>query len=162
MTGDGLAADLVVRSANVLTVDARDTVAQAVAVRGGAIVAVGRNADVDPLVGARTRVLDLPGKTVTPGFIDSHTHSVHAGEFRFGLAQLNLAAELVPSLGELLEQVRGRAARAAPGEWIGGRHFDPPPTRSCSRSAGATRAWPTPGRSRRRRSAATRPTPGAG
>ena len=135
VTGNGFAADLVVRSANVLTVDARDAVAQAVAVRGGVIVAVGSNADVDRLVGAGTRVLDLPGKTVTPGFIDSHTHSVHAGEFRFGLAQLNLAAELVPSLGELLEQVRGRAARAAPGEWIGGRHFDPNGVRE--------RRWPT-------------------
>ena len=135
MTGDGLAADLVVRRANVVTVDPHDTVAQAVAVRNGVIVAVGTDADVDPLVGPGTRVLDLPGKTVTPGFIDSHTHNVHVGEFRYSLKQLNLAAELVPTLGALLDLVRRRATQAAPGAWIGGRNFDP--------NGMTERRWPT-------------------
>jgi len=135
VTGGGLAADLVVRRANVITVDLHDTVAQAVAVRNGVIVAVGTDADVDPLVGPGTRVLDLPGKTVTPGFIDSHTHNVHVGEFRYSLKQLNLAAELVPTLGALLDLVRQRAAQAPPGEWIGGRNVDPNGMRE--------RRWPT-------------------
>lgn len=130
-----LHADLVLKSATVLTVDARDTVAQAVAVRAGRIVAVGRDDDVAGLIGSGTRVLDLAGKTVVPGFIDSHTHNVHVGEFRYSLAQLNLAAELVPSIPELLALVSERAARARPGEWIGGRNYDPNGMRE--------RRWPT-------------------
>jgi len=135
VTGTGLAANLVVRRANVITVDSHDTVAQAVAVRNGVIVAVGADADVEALIGPGTRVLDLAGKTVVPGFIDSHTHNVHVGEFRYSFRQLNLAAELVPTLADLLEQVRRRAAQAAPGEWIGGRNFDPNGLRE--------RRWPT-------------------
>lgn len=131
----GIPADLVLRGATVLTVDPRDTVAEAVAVRAGRIVAVGRDEDVADLIGSGTRVLDLPGKTVVPGFIDSHTHNVHVGEFRYSLSQLNLAAELVPSIPELLNLVAERAARARPGEWIGGRNYDPNGMRE--------RRWPT-------------------
>lgn len=131
----GLHADLVLRGGTVLTVDARDTVAQAVAVRAGRIVAVGRNGDMAGLIGPGTRVLDLPGQTVVPGFIDSHTHNVHVGEFRYSLAQLNLAAELVPSIPDLLALVGERAARARPGEWIGGRNYDP--------NGMHERRWPT-------------------
>jgi predicted amidohydrolase YtcJ len=135
MTAGGLRADLILRDATVITVDAADRIVEAVAVRDGRIVAVGSSAELDGLVGPDTRVLDLPGKTVAPGFIDSHTHNVHVGEFRYSFGQLNLAAELVPSLADLLEQVRGRAARAGPGEWIGGRNFDPNGMRE--------RRWPT-------------------
>ncbi|MBI2206899.1 MAG: amidohydrolase family protein [Candidatus Rokubacteria bacterium] len=128
-------AELVLKRATVLTVDDRDRVAQAVAVRAGRIVAVGTDAEVDTVVGPSTRVLSLPGKTVVPGFIDSHTHSVHVGEFRFSLQQLNLPAELVPSIPEVLELVRTRAAAARPGAWIGGRNYDPNGMRE--------RRWPT-------------------
>jgi predicted amidohydrolase YtcJ len=75
-----MAADLVLRGATVITVAATMPFAEAVAVRGGTIVAVGSAGDVEPLVGAGTRVLDLAGRTVVPGFIDSHTHNVHVGE----------------------------------------------------------------------------------
>ncbi len=118
-------ADLVLRNANVITVDAKSTSAQAVAVRAGIILGVGSNAEVETLVGRKTRVLDLTGKTVVPGFIDSHTHNVHPGEFRYSFEQLNTAAELNPTMAELLEKVRERAASLPPGEWIGGRNFDP-------------------------------------
>lgn len=130
-----LTADLVLRNTHVVTVDARDSVAEAVAVRNGLIVAVGSSTDVDALVGPGTRVLDLRGKTVVPGFIDSHTHNVLVGEFRYSFRQLNAAAELNPTLADLLEKVRQRAARAKPGEWIGGRNYDPNGMRE--------RRWPT-------------------
>jgi hypothetical protein len=133
MKAVGLHADLILRDATVITVDTGDRIAEAVAVRDGRIVAVGSSAELDGLVGADTRVLDLRSKTVAPGFIDSHTHNVHVGEFRYSFGQLNLAAELVPSLADLLEQVRGRAARAGPGEWIGGRPGPP-----SSRTSGST------------------------
>jgi predicted amidohydrolase YtcJ len=130
-----LYADLVLKRANVITVDARDSRAQAVAVQDGRIVGVGTDRDVEGLIGARTRVLDLSGRTVVPGFIDSHTHNVHLGEFRYGFRQLNLPAELVPTIPGLLAQVGERAGHARPGEWIGGRNFDPNGMRE--------RRWPT-------------------
>jgi predicted amidohydrolase YtcJ len=133
--GPALYADLVLRGATVLTVDARDSVAQAVAVRDGVIVAVGADADVAGMIGPATRVLELAGKTVVPGFIDSHTHNVHVGEFRYSFDQINTAAELNRSMEELLDKVRQRAAATPSGTWIGGRNFDP--------NGMTERRWPT-------------------
>lgn len=109
--------------------------AEAVAVGGNKIAAVGTNAAVDALVGPDTRILDLTGKTVVPGFIDSHTHNVDIGEFPHSFNQPNVAAELVPSISALLAAVRERAALARSGEWIGGRNFEPTGMRE--------RRWPT-------------------
>ena len=67
-------ADLVLQNGNILTVDARDSIAQAVAIVGGRIVAVGRTDDMRVRIGAATQVIDLRGRTVTPGFIDTHVH----------------------------------------------------------------------------------------
>jgi predicted amidohydrolase YtcJ len=120
-----LYADLVLRRATVLTVDATNSTAEAVAVRAGRIVGVGTDSDVEGLVGRGTRVLDCRGKTVVPGFIDSHTHNTLVGEFRYSFDQLNTAAELNPSLDALLAKVRERASQVQPGEWIGGRNYDP-------------------------------------
>src|SRR5512144_2545055 len=109
MTRDTRPADLALTGATVLTMDDADTRAQAVAVRDGVIVGVGADHDVQTLIGPGTRVLDCRGRTVTPGFIDSHTHNVYVGEFRYRLDQLNLPAELTPSVEVLLAQVRERA-----------------------------------------------------
>lgn len=128
-------ADLVLKGATVLTMDETDTRAQAVAVRSGLIVGVGADRDVEALVGPGTRVLDCRGRTVTPGFVDSHTHNVYVGEFRYSFDQLNLPAALAPSVEAVLAQVKERAARTAPGAWIGGRNVEPNAVRE--------RRWPT-------------------
>ena len=120
-----LHADLVLTGATIITLDARDTPAQAVAVKGGTIVGVGSTADVEGLIGRGTRVLDLRGRTVVPGFVDSHTHNTLVGEFRYSFTQLNTAAALNPTLDDLLATVGARAAATPPGEWIGGRNYDP-------------------------------------
>jgi predicted amidohydrolase YtcJ len=78
MTLDG-PADLVLRGGRVATMDAHRTFASAVAVRGGRIVAVGGDAAVRDLIGPRTRVIELRGRSVTPGFGDAHVHPVGAG-----------------------------------------------------------------------------------
>ncbi|HEV8441477.1 MAG TPA: amidohydrolase [Methylomirabilota bacterium] len=135
MRATRLHADLVLSGGTVLTVDPRDTVAEAVAVRDGIIVGVGSRGDVDGLVGPGTRLLDLRGRTIVPGFIDSHTHNTFVGEFRYSFDQLNTAAELNPTLADLLENVRRRAVTTRPGEWIGGRNYDPNGMRE--------RRWPT-------------------
>ncbi|HSP97495.1 MAG TPA: hypothetical protein VL049_09675, partial [Candidatus Dormibacteraeota bacterium] len=105
-----LHADLVIRGGKVITVDAASTIAEAVAVRDGIIVAVGTAADIAGRVGPATRVIDGRERAVVPGFIDSHTHNVHVGEFRYSFRQINAAAELNPALPDLLGKVRERAA----------------------------------------------------
>lgn len=69
-----LDADLVLVDGKVVTVDSEDSIVEAVAVRDGRIVAVGDSSDVMGLAGDGTRVVDLGGRTVLPGIIDSHTH----------------------------------------------------------------------------------------
>jgi predicted amidohydrolase YtcJ len=135
MTHDTASADLVLRGATVLTMDTADTRAQAVAVRDGLIVGVGADHDVESLIGPSTHVLDCRGRTVTPGFIDSHTHNTYVGEFRYRLDQLNLPAELTPSVEVLLGQVREQAGRTPGGEWIAGKNVEPHAMRE--------RRWPT-------------------
>jgi predicted amidohydrolase YtcJ len=70
----GQAADLVMLNGKVITVDAADSIAQAVAIQGGLIQAVGSDGDLAAAVGEQTQVIDLGGRTLTPGLIDAHIH----------------------------------------------------------------------------------------
>jgi imidazolonepropionase-like amidohydrolase len=72
--------DLVLNNGAVITVDARDSVAEAVAITGGKIVAVGSNARVKAFIGEKTQVIDLHGRTATPGLIDTHVHFAEAAD----------------------------------------------------------------------------------
>ena len=106
-------ADLIVTTAKIVTLDAASTVAQALAVREGRIVAVGGNDAVEALVGPATRRLDAGGRTVIPGLIDSHIHAVRAG--------LTYATEVnwigARTIAEAMDRLR-QAAKARPGSWI--------------------------------------------
>jgi predicted amidohydrolase YtcJ len=73
-------ADTVLVNGKIVTVDDRFTIAEALAVRGGRVVAVGTSADIDKLKGPQTRVLDLGQRTVIPGLIDNHAHWIRAAE----------------------------------------------------------------------------------
>jgi hypothetical protein len=75
-------AELILRGGAIHTVDPARPQAEALAVRGGHVVAIGSDADVRPLIGPRTRVVELRGRTVLPGFGDSHIHPTHYGLFR--------------------------------------------------------------------------------
>ena len=77
------APDLIFHNAKVVTVDPQFRIAQAVAVRGDRLVAVGSNADVLKQKGPNTRVIDLGGKTVLPGLMDSHSHAADASMYEF-------------------------------------------------------------------------------
>ena len=125
MVTQGLSADLVFMNGNVMTVSAKDTIAQAVAVREGLIVGVGTNGDMEPLIGRDTKVMNHRGKTVVPGFIDSHTHNVSIGEFMFNFKLLNMPTELNPSIADIQQRIRERAKETPEGDWIGGRNLDP-------------------------------------
>jgi len=73
-------ADVVLTNGKIITVDNQFHIAQAVAIRGERIVAVGTNADINKLAGANTRKIDLGGKAVIPGLIDAHAHLMRGAE----------------------------------------------------------------------------------
>src|SRR5947209_1829110 len=75
-------ADLVVRGGKIVTLDERTPVVEAVAARGGRIAALGAAADINRLIGPHTRVIDVPGKLVIPGFIEGHGHFTSLGQSR--------------------------------------------------------------------------------
>ena len=69
-------ADLVMMNGKIYTVDASRSWAQAIAIEDGRILAVGTNAEIDSLVGGSTEIVDLDGRMVMPGIVDTHTHTI--------------------------------------------------------------------------------------
>jgi predicted amidohydrolase YtcJ len=115
----GDAADLILVNGKVFVADSGNTVAQALAVRGGQVLAVGTDAQVRARAGAGTRVVDLHGTLVTPGFNDAHIHIAEGGG---ALLEADLTG--ATSLAEIERRVRAAAAGTAPGEWVQGRGWD--------------------------------------
>lgn len=109
-------ATLVLRGGLVLTMDPARPRAEALALRGDRIVAVGADREVARFVGPETEVIELAGKTAIPGFIESHGHLLNLGEVR-----LNLDLEGTRSWDEVVARVGEAAAKAEPGTWILGR-----------------------------------------
>jgi predicted amidohydrolase YtcJ len=93
--------------------------AEAIAVRGGRILAVGKNVDIEKLKGPRTQVVDLGGRFVMPGFNDAHLHLADAG-----LQKLTVDLIGVRSLDEFRERVLAKVKTAKPGAWILGGGWD--------------------------------------
>ena len=111
-------ADLILINGKIITVDAQDSVAQAVAIHKGKIVAVGTNEQIRKLASEHARVIDLGGRTATPGLIDTHCHFDATDE----LYAINLAS--VKSVAEAVEAVREKVASSKPGAWIQGAGWD--------------------------------------
>jgi predicted amidohydrolase YtcJ len=112
-------ADLVIVNANVRTMDAKQSSAQAVAVYGNRIAAVGATEEIKRLAGARTRVVDAKGALVLPGFNDSHVHFLSGG---FQLASVDLRDAPTPQ--EFAERIRRFAASLPKERWITGGDWD--------------------------------------
>lgn len=110
-------ADIVVTGGRVLTMDWYEPSAEAIAVRGSHIVAVGSNADILNLAGSSTTRIDARGMTVTPGFIDSHSHPLFAEE-AVGV-NVNL-----PRIADVQQALKGQAAKTPPGHWVRGVMYD--------------------------------------
>jgi predicted amidohydrolase YtcJ len=106
-------ADLIIHHAKVVTVDAKFSVAEAVAVKNGRIVTVGIDADVLKRKGPGTKVIDAGGKTVVPGLYDSHTHPTGAATSEIGEPLPNLR-----SIPEVQAYIKKRAAELPAGRWI--------------------------------------------
>jgi predicted amidohydrolase YtcJ len=109
-------ASLVLTNGKVITVDDAQPEAQAIAVHGDRIAAIGSNAEVQRFVGPATEVIDLKGQLVIPGFIEGHAHFMATGE-----AQLDLKLMPATSWEQIVSMVGEAAKRAKPGEWIVGR-----------------------------------------
>jgi predicted amidohydrolase YtcJ len=105
---------LVLLDGKVVTVDADASLREAVAIRDGEIMALGSTAEIRRLVGPETRVIELDGRTVIPGLIDSHLHAVRAA--------LSFSTEVnwigARSLSEALARIRAAAQRRPPGSWL--------------------------------------------
>jgi len=112
-------ADLIITNAKIWTLDKAHPTAQAVAVLGDRIIAVGSNADVDVLRGHDTKVIDAGGKLVLPGFNDAHVHFVSGG-LQLESAQLNDAT----SKQEFVRRIAAQAKKTPKGEWIQGGDWD--------------------------------------
>ncbi len=119
MTSTWLKADLVVRNANIITMDPGQPRAQAAAILDGKFIGVGSAADLTNLVGPNTRVLDLTGKTVLPGFIDAHIHVLNSGIRHVMAADCDL-----PTITAIQTALRERVETTAPGQWVQGFKFD--------------------------------------
>lgn len=109
-------ADLVLRNADIVTLDPLLPHAQAMAIRGQRIQALGSNEAMARYIGKHTRVLDLHGAFITPGFIEGHGHLLDTGR---ALMSLNVGA--AANWGEIVAMVKKAVARAKPGEWIVGQ-----------------------------------------
>ena len=112
--GGAQTADIILVHGKILTLDDHFSVREAVAVSEGRIAALGRSIDIMRLAGRKTRVVDLRGRTVIPGLIDSHIHAIRAA--------LSYSVEVswigASSLEEALGRVRDAARAAKPGDWL--------------------------------------------
>ncbi len=117
----GERADLVFTGGRVHTVNGGDDVVEAVAVADGKILAVGGDGDIARLADHRTRVVDLQGRSLLPGFIDAHCHLASLGLAR---ASIDCKTPGMQSITALRAAVRERAQRQARGTWIRGRGYD--------------------------------------
>ena len=119
MTTDITKAETVLRNANIITIDPRRPRAQALAMGHGRFLAVGGNDDMEAFIGPGTKVVDLSGKTVLPGFIDAHIHVLSSG-----IKHVTEADCEQPSVARVQEALREKADATPAGEWVKGFKYD--------------------------------------
>jgi len=118
-TIDATRPDLALVNGRVLTMDESHPRAEAFAVKNGRFVAIGSNDDVRNLASRETTILDAEGMTVTPGFIDAHSHPASGGVRELVSVNLDLR-----SIGAIQDAIRKRASETPPGEWVLGFKYD--------------------------------------
>jgi predicted amidohydrolase YtcJ len=112
--------DLILIHGHILTVDAKDSIAQALAVYHGTIVKVGTDAEIQALAAPGTKIIDLHGSTATPGLIDTHAHIAGGGvDELYGVSLSNAT-----SIAEIVSRVKSKIALVKPGDWIVGSGWD--------------------------------------
>jgi predicted amidohydrolase YtcJ len=114
-------ADLLLTNARVLTMEHRQPLAEAVALQGETIMAVGGASEVTGLKGPNSRVIDCQGLTLLPGLIDAHCHLLALAS---SLTGIDCRPEKTRSIGELKKAVQQQARKTRPGQWIRGYGYD--------------------------------------
>ena len=113
--------DLIVINGRVETMDANNSVVQAVGIRNGRIAVLGTNADVMAERHGGTTVIDAMGKAVLPGFIEPHNHMVG---YSTNLLEVDVRTPPNRNIGDIVNQLRERASITPPGDWVRGRGYD--------------------------------------
>ena len=109
-------ATTILRGGHIVTMEASQPSAQAIAIRGDRIVALGTNDEIQKYAGPNTNLIELAGQTAIPGFIEGHGHFIGVGQSRMVIDLMD-----VTSFDEIVAKVGAAAKTAAPGEWIQGR-----------------------------------------
>src|ERR1700729_4094560 len=112
--------DLILIHGKILTVDANDSIVEAVAIAKSKIVAVGSTAEIQRRAGPATRVVDLHGLTATPGLIDTHGHFADGGVDEM----FHVVLSDVQRVSDAVAKIREKAATLKPGEWLVGAGWD--------------------------------------
>ncbi len=112
--------DILIRNARVVTLDAADSRAEAVAIQGDRIFAVGKTGDLEKLVGPRTKIIDADGQTLLPGLYDSHVHPLGASS-----SEKDHPIPSFESLAAVNAYIKERTQAQAPGTWIVVRYAFP-------------------------------------
>jgi Predicted metal-dependent hydrolase with the TIM-barrel fold len=115
------AADTILVGGRVYTVDRRNSVHNAIAIRAGKVQAVGSDAEIKSLVSRRTKVISIAGGCVVPGLIDSHCHLLNLGSLP---KMFDCKAPDMTSIAAIVDAVRREAERLPAGTWIRGRGYD--------------------------------------
>ena len=107
------APDLIIRNANIVTINSNRPTAKAIAISGNTILAVGGNREIARLAGPDTKTINARGRTVLPGLYDSHVHS-----YRAAASELNSGAPRIHSIAEAQDWIRAKASKKPDGSWI--------------------------------------------
>lgn len=110
---------LLIKNANILTLNPAQPKAEAVLIDNSRINAVGSSQEMSSLAADSSEIIDLSGKTLLPGFVDSHMHPV-----MYAFFLMNLDLNSMTSMAELLDRIKTKAGETEPGQWILGLRFN--------------------------------------
>lgn len=117
----GIYADLVLINGKIITVDPDDSIVEAIAIKRNKIEAVGKTDEIKKLAGPKTKTIDLKGKTVMPGIIDSHTHPSMIAARNL---EVDCRAPPIKNIPEILARIKAKAEELGPGAWVQGANFN--------------------------------------
>jgi predicted amidohydrolase YtcJ len=118
---DLLGADLLLLNGKIITVDPEDSIVEAVAIRGDRIIAVGKNIELKKLAAKGAKIIDLKGKLVLPGIIDSHTHPHNAA---MNFLEINCRGEGIKGIMNIQSAVAKKAKSLGLGKWVRGSGYN--------------------------------------
>jgi predicted amidohydrolase YtcJ len=119
LISDEFLADLVLLNGDIITLDAENSITQSLAVKNGRILKVGNNEDIKSFIGKKTKVINLEGLTVLPGFIDTHVHMTRGGTMRKHAVQV--WSPPLKSVSDILNAIKEKAEKIPKGQWIQGQ-----------------------------------------